>query len=184
LVDEDHFKLDRLLNRTEQDLQQLDIEKKDLHKLIRENEKLKKEMETVLNKERHQQQIETLKHQNQITEDRLAYLKDMERKLKQVALDWKKSENKEQVVKSLHTLLFKGNEKVVVNKLAKKVDKKFVEIKQDIVVGALVKLKKNYQVGEVKEIRGKRAIVQIGLLPMNVEIDDLVAVEKVEEKVE
>lgn len=182
LVDEDHFKLDRLLNRTEQDLQQLDTEKKDLHKLIRENEKLKKEMEIVLNKERHRQQIETLKHQNQITEERLAYLKDMERKLKQVALDWKKSDNKEQVVKSLHTLLFKGNEKVVVNKLAKKVDKKFVEIKQEIVVGALVKLKKNYQVGEVKEIRGKRAIVQIGLLPMNVEIDDLVAVEKVEEK--
>lgn len=182
LVDEDHFKLDRLLNRTEQDLQQLDVEKKDLHKLIRENEKLKKEMEIVLNKERHKQQVETLKHQNQITEDRLAYLKDMERKLKQVALDWKKSDNKEQVVKSLHTLLFKGNEKVVVNKLAKKVDKKFVEIKQEIVVGSLVKSKKNYQVGEVKEIRGKRAIVQIGLLPMNVEIDDLVAVEKVEEK--
>jgi DNA mismatch repair protein MutS2 len=182
LVDEDHFKLDRLLNRTEQDLQQLDVEKKDLHKLIRENEKLKNEMEIVLNKERHNQQLETLKHQNQITEERLVYLKDMERKLKQVALDWKKSDNKEQVVKGLHTLLFKGNEKVVVNKLAKKVDKKFVEIKQEIVVGALVKLKKNYQVGEVKEIRGKRAIVQIGLLPMNVEIEDLVVVEKVEEK--
>jgi DNA mismatch repair protein MutS2 len=184
LVDEDHFKLDRLLNRTEQDLQQLDVEKKDLHKLIRENEKLKKEMELVLNKERHRQQVETLKHQNQITEDRLAYLKDMERKLKQVALDWKKSDDKEQVVKGLHTLLFKGNEKVVVNKLAKKVDKKFIEIKQEIVVGSLVKSKKNYQVGEVKEIRGKRAIVQIGLLPMNVEIDDLVVVEKVEEKVD
>ena len=182
LVDEDHFKLDRLLNRTEQDLQQLDVEKKDLHKLIRENEKLKKEMEIVLNKERHRQQVETLKHQNQITEDRLVYLKDMERKLKQVALDWKKSDDKEQVVKSLHTLLFKGNEKVVVNKLAKKVDKKFVEIKQEIVVGSLVKSKKNYQVGEVKEIRGKRAIVQIGLLPMNVEMEDLIAVEKVEEK--
>jgi DNA mismatch repair protein MutS2 len=182
LVDEDHFKLDRLLNRTEQDLQQLDVEKKDLHKLIRENEKLKKEMEIIVNKERHNQQIETLKHQNQITEDRLMYLKDMERKLKQVALDWKKSDDKEQVVKGLHTLLFKGNEKVVVNKLAKKVDKKFIEIKQEIVVGSLVKSKKNYQVGEVKEIRGKRAIVQIGLLPMNVEIDDLVAVEKVEEK--
>lgn len=182
LVDEDHFKLDRLLNRTEQDLQELDVQKKDLHKLLRENEKLKKEMDIVLNKEKHSQQIETLKHQNQITEERLAYLKDMERKLKQVALDWKKSDDKEQVVKSLHTLLFKGNEKVVVNKLAKKVDKKFVEIKQEITVGSLVKSKKNYQVGEVKEIRGKRAIVQIGLLPMNVEIDDLVAVEKVEEK--
>ena len=154
-----------------------------MHKLLRENEKLKKEMDLVINKERHDQQIETLKHQNQITEDRLVYLKDMERKLRQVVLDWKKSDDKNQVVKSLQDLLFKGNEKIVVNKLAKKVDKKFVETKQDIAIGSLVKLKKNYQVGEVKEIRGKRAIVQIGTLPMNVELEDLVVVEKVEEKV-
>jgi len=181
LVDDDHFKLDRLLNRTEKDLQQLDVEKKNLHQLIRENERLKKEMELVMDKEKHRQQIETLKHQNRITEDRLVYLKDMERKLKQVVLDWKKTDDKQQVIKSLHNLLFKGNEKIVVNKLAKKVDTKFKETRIDITVGTLVKLKKNYQVGTVKELRGKRAIVQIGLLPMNVEIEDLVAVEKIEE---
>ena len=179
LVDEDHFKLDKLLNRTEQDLQQLDIDKKELHKLIRENEKLKKEMEKVMDKERHQQQIETLKHQNKVTEERLAYLKDMERKLKQIVLDWKKAEDKNTVVKNLQTLLFKSPEKIVVNKLAKKVDTKFKETKADITIGSLVKLKKNYQVGEVKEIRGKRAIVQIGMLPMNVELGDLVVVEKI-----
>ena len=179
LVDEDHFKLDKLLNRTEQDLQQLDIEKKDLHKLIRENEKLKKEMEVVMDKERHRQQVETLKHQNQITEERLTYLKDMERKLKQIVLDWKKAEDKNTVIKNLQTLLFKSPEKIVVNKLAKKVDTKFKETKATISIGTLVKLKKNYQVGEVKEIRGKRAIVQIGMLPMNVELGDLVAVEKI-----
>ena len=179
LVDEDHFKLDKLLNRTEQDLQQLDVEKKDLHKLIRENEKLKKEMEVVLDKERHRQQIETLKHQNQITEEKLSYLKDMERKLRQIVLDWKKADDKNSVVKNLQTLLFKSPEKIVVNKLAKKVDTKFKETKEVIGIGTLVKLKKNYQVGEVKEIRGKRAIVQIGQLPMNVELSDLVAVEKI-----
>jgi len=179
LVDEDHFKLDKLLNRTEQDLQQLDIDKKELHKLIRENEKLKKEMEKVMDKERHQQQIETLKHQKKVTEERLAYLKDMERKLKQIVLDWKKAEDKNTVVKNLQTLLFKSPEKIVVNKLAKKVDTKFKETKADITIGSLVKLKKNYQVGEVKEIRGKRAIVQIGMLPMNVELGDLVVVEKI-----
>ena len=45
--------------------------------------------------------------------------------------------------------------------------------------GNLIKLKKNYQVGEVKEIRGKRAIVQIGLLPMSVDLIDLIAVQKI-----
>ena len=45
-------------------------------------------------------------------------------------------------------------------------------------VGAKVKLKKNYQVGSVKEIRGKRAIVQVGLLPMSVDLADLVVVQE------
>jgi len=178
LVDEDHFKLDKLLNRTEQDLQHLDKEKLQLHKLLRENEKLKKEMEQVLDKEKHRQQVELLKQQNQITEDRIIYLKDMERKLKQIVLDYKKAENKNEVVKNLQQLLFKGKEQVVVNKLAKKVDKQYKETTAAIVVGSLVKLKKNYQVGTVLEIRGKRAIVQIGQLPINVELSDLSVVEK------
>ncbi len=178
LVEEDHFKLDRLLNRTEQDLQQLEQEKKQLHKLLRENDRLKKEMEVVMDKERHRQQVELLKQQNRITEDRLVYLKDMERKLKQIVLDWKKSENKQEVIKNLQNLLFKQKETIVVNKLAKKVDLKYKELNNEIIIGSLVKLRKNYQVGEVKEIRGKRAIVQIGMLPINVDLVDLVAVEK------
>jgi DNA mismatch repair protein MutS2 len=178
LVDEDHFKLDKLLNRTEQDLQHLDKEKLQLHKMLRENEKLKKEMELVLNKEKHRQQVELLKQQNQITEERLMYLKDMERKLKQVVLDYKKAENKSEVVKNLQHLLFKGKEQVVVNKLAKKVDKQYKETTAKVVVSSLVKLKKNYQVGTVLEIRGKRAIVQIGQLPINVDLADLSVVEK------
>lgn len=181
LVEEDHFKLDKLLNRTEQDLQHLDKEKKQLNRLMKENEKLKKEMEQVLEKEKHQQQVELLKHQNKVAEDRIAYLKDMERKLKQIVLDWKKSENKNEVVKSLQNLLFKQKETIVVNKLAKKVDLKYKELHLSITVGSLVKSKKNYQVGLVKEIRGKRAIVQIGLLPMNVDLADLIVVEKIEE---
>jgi DNA mismatch repair protein MutS2 len=106
----------------------------------------------------------------------------MERKLKQIVLDWKKSDNKSEVVKNLQDLLFKQKEKIVVNKLAKKVDKQYKELTQTIAVGSLVKLKKNYQVGEVKEIRGKRAIVQIGSLPINVELADLISVQKIEEQ--
>jgi DNA mismatch repair protein MutS2 len=181
LVEADHFKLDKLLNRTEQDLQHLDKEKKQLNRLMKENEKLKKEMEQVLEKEKHHQQVELLKHQNKVAEERIAYLKDMERKLKQIVLDWKKSENKNEVVKNLQNLLFKQKETIVVNKLAKKVDLKYKELNLSIEVGSLVKSKKNYQVGEVKEIRGKRAIVQIGQLPMNVDLGDLIVVEKIEE---
>lgn len=178
LVDEDHFKLDTLLNRTEQDLQKLGKEKIDLQNLLKENEKLKKEMETVMDKERHRQQVELLKQQNKITEERIAYLKDMERKLRQIVLDWRKTEDKNEIIKHLQSLLFRKKETGMVNKLAKKVETKYQELNRQIEIGSLVKLKKNYQVGEVKEIRGKRAIVQIGLLPMNVDIKDLVVVEK------
>jgi DNA mismatch repair protein MutS2 len=181
LVDEEHFKLDKLLNNTEQNLQQLDKEKIDLNRLLKENERLKKEMETVLHKEKHKQQVELLKEQNKVAEDKIVYLKDMERKLRQIVLDWKKSTNKNEVIKNLQDLLFKKQEKIIVNKLAKKVDRKFKELDTNIVVGSMVKMKKNYQVGEVKELRGKRAIVQIGLIAMNIELDDLVVVEKLQD---
>src|SRR5208282_3424646 len=71
LVDEDHFRLDKLLNRTEQDLRSLEQKEKELHLLVKENERLKKEMEELIHKERHLQQVEILKQQNRITEDRL-----------------------------------------------------------------------------------------------------------------
>ena len=103
------FSLDKLLNRTEQDLQLIEKEKKQLQQLVKENERMKKEMEELINKETHHQQVELLKHQNKITEERLAYLKDMERKLKQVVLDWRKaesSEDKNELIKQLHGLLF------------------------------------------------------------------------------
>jgi DNA mismatch repair protein MutS2 len=180
LVDEDHFRLDKLLNRTEQDLQAIELKEKELQKLLKENERSKKELTFVLDKERHRQQVELLKQQNQVTEDRINYLKDMERKLKQMLLEWRKTEDKDEVVKQMHNLLFKKKEQVVNNKLAKKVEGKYTEIKAEIAVGSRVKLKKNFQVGDVKEIRGKRAIVQVGLIPMSVEISDLVVVEEKE----
>ncbi|MEX6686691.1 DNA mismatch repair protein MutS [Danxiaibacter flavus] len=178
LVDEDHFRLDKLLNNTEQDLQKLDKEKRDLQRLLKENEKLKKEMEVVLDKERHKQQVELIRHQNKITEERINELKDTERKLKQIVLEWRKSENKEEVMRNVQNLLFKKKEQVVNNKLAKKVESKYRETAAEIAIGTKVKMKKNHQVGIVKEIRGRRAVVQIGLLPMSVDLKDLVAVEE------
>ena len=181
LVDEDHFRLDKLLNRTEQDQQRLEKEKKELQKILSENEKLKTEMEVVLSKEKHRQQVELLKHQNKITEEKMTNLKETERKLKQIVLEWRKAEikeNKEEVMKQVQNLLFKKKDQAITGKMAKKVESKYKEIRAEIAVGSKVKMKKNHQVGEVKEIRGKRAIVQIGLLPMSVELTNLVAVEE------
>ncbi len=183
LVDDDQFRLDKLLNRTEQDLRDLEKKENELHHAIKENERLKKEMEQVLHKEKHRQQVELLKEQNRISEERIVYLKDMERKLKQMLVEWRKEEDKNKVIKQMHALLFKKDEQKVVSKMQQKVDSKFAEIGGDIKVGDKVKMKRNHQVGEVIEMRGKRAVVKIGLLPMQVEVGDLVVVkEKMKEE--
>jgi DNA mismatch repair protein MutS2 len=176
LVDEDQFRLDKLLNRTEQDLRDLEKKEKELHQAIKENDRLKKEMQTVMDKERHRQQVELLKEQNKISEDRLTYLRDTERKLKQLLVEWRKETDKAKVIKQMEGLLFKKNEKKVASRMQQKIDSKFKEIGGDIKVGDKVKMKRNHQVGEVIELRGKRAVVKIGLLPMQVDVGDLVVV--------
>lgn len=178
LVDDDQFRLDKLLNRTEQDLKDLEKKESELHKLMKENEKLKKEMQQVLDKEKHLQQVAILKEQNRISEEKISYLRDMERKLKQMQIEWRKEENKNKVIKQMEALLFKKNEQKTVSKMQKKIDSKFAEVGGEIKAGDTVKMKRNHQVGQVIELRGKRAIVKIGLLPMQVEIKDLVVVKE------
>jgi DNA mismatch repair protein MutS2 len=178
MVDEEHFRLDKLLNKSEQELRDLETKEKELHALVKENERLKKEMQEVMDKELHQQQVELLKQQNKITEDRIDYLKDMERKLKQVLIEWRKEEDKSKVIKQMQALLFKKNEQKVVNKMQKKIESKFEQVGGDIKPGDKVMMKKNHQVGQVMELRGKRAVVKVGLLPMQVELKDLVVVKE------
>lgn len=176
LVDEDHFRLDKLLNTAENDLRQIERKEKELNRLLKENERLKKEMERVLDREKHNQQVELLKEQNRITAEKLAYLKDMDRKLKALVQEWKRSDNKAEVVKQMHALLFAQKQKQVTEKRDKKFHEKFLETGAEIKPGVHVKMVQSRQVGVVKEIKGKKAIVQVGLIPITVQLTDLIAV--------
>ena len=176
IIDEDHFKLDKLLNRTEQDLQKLEVKETELSKLMRENERMKKEMTQLMDKERHNQQVQILREQNKMREDQLTYLKDMDRKLKALVMEWRRTDNKEELVKTMHALLFNQKEKQVADKQKKKMDSKYIELEEDVKEGDKVKMAKNRQVGILKEIRGKKAIVQVGVVPLTVDLADLVKV--------
>jgi len=176
LVDDDHFQLDKLLNSTEQDLQQIDKEKTDLRKMLQENAQLKKEMQQLMDKERHRQEMELLKQQNKISEEKLIYLKDMERRLKAMVIEWRKAEDKGSVLKMIHALLFNQKERFKTEKHQKKLNEKFEEVGGDIKVADKVKMKNNRTVGIVKEIRGKKAILQVGVVPITVALKDLVVV--------
>jgi DNA mismatch repair protein MutS2 len=176
LVDEAHFSLDKLLNSTEQDQQEIQAEKKQLDKLIKENEKLQKEMQQVIQKEKHKQQIELLKEQNQINEAKFTYLKEMDRKLKSLLLEWRKTDDKAKVIKMMQALLFKQPEKQILQKKQKKIDNKYIETTEPVKQGDKVIMTANRQVGTVTDIRGKKAIVQLGAVPITVGIGDLIVV--------
>jgi DNA mismatch repair protein MutS2 len=182
LVDEDHFELDKLLNRTEQDLQRLEEREKVLNRLLKENDRLKREMEQVMNREKHRQQVELLKQQNQLKEEQLAYLKEMERKLKALVIGWRKAENKDEAVRLIQALLFKQRDKVADQKKDKKIDSKYLELEEPVTEGDMVKMQRNRQIGTVKEIRGKKAIVQLGFVLITVDLTDLVKVIKKQEE--
>jgi len=180
LVDESHFSLDKLLNSTEQDQQQIQAEKKNLEKLIKENEKLQKEMQLVIQKEKHNQQIELLKEQNQINEAKFIYLKEMDRKLKSLLIEWRKTEDKNKVIKMMHALLFKQPEKQILKKKQQKINSKYIETTEPVKQGDKVMMLINRQVGTVMNIRGKKAIIQVGAVPITVGITELVVVKEKE----
>jgi DNA mismatch repair protein MutS2 len=176
LVDEDHFRLDKLLNRTEQDLRNIEQKDRELQQLLKENERLKTEMEKTLHKEKHLQQLELLKEQNKISAERFVYLKEMERKLKQIIFDWRKAEDKQEAIRQMQALFFHQKERPPSEKLKKKFDSRYMEVEGIIHAGDKVKMKKNHQVGTVREIRGKKAVVQLGLVPITLDMSDLVLI--------
>ncbi len=187
LVDEHHFTLDKLLNKTEQELRKLENKEKELQKLIKENEVQRKKLHEELNREKHRQQVELLKEQNKIAEDKLVYLKDMERKLKQVVFDWKRmdaEEDKKQLIKNLQALLFNQKEKQVKEKVKKKIDSNFILLAKRPAVGDHVMMKQNNKIAVLSELRGKKAFVTLGSMQLQVNYEDLVAVKKKPEAIQ
>ena len=151
---------------------------KELQQMLKENASLKKELEKTLEKEKHQQQLQILQEQNKISAERYSYLKEMERKLKQIIFDWRKAENKQEVIKQMQALLFNQKEKPAADKVKKKFDAKYLEVDGEIQPGSSVKMKKSHQLGTVRELRGKKAVVQVGMIPITISISDLILIKE------
>ena len=176
LVDESQYKLDSLLNKTEQDLQKMEKEKVQLDKLLAENNALKQSMQQTLKRETHKQEVEKLQLQNRVSEEKLTYLKDMERKLKALVLDWKKTDDKEEAMKHVQSLLFAQKNAFTVSKKDKKLNEKYAEANGELEIGDKAKMKSNRQIGTVIKIDGKKVTIQLGLMPISVSMDNLVKV--------
>jgi DNA mismatch repair protein MutS2 len=178
LTQREHFKLDNMLHQAEQQTVKLTDKEKELDKLLRENKQLKKNYEELTDKEKIKQQQETLKLQNKIKKEELDYLRDTERKFRQIIQDWKKSENKQDVIKTAENILFRKKQIDVNAAAARKADKNYDTIGGAPRPGDLVRSKENHQVGTLSEVRDKRAIVKIGNMPFNVTLEDWVVVRR------
>ncbi len=111
----------------------------------------------------------------------MSYLKDMERKLRTMVIEWKKTDDKNKVIKEIAALLFNKNENKTVNKKQKQLESKYHEMEGEIKMGDTVKMKRNLQIGQVLELRGKKAVVKIGLVPMQIDLNDLVLIKEKDE---
>jgi len=178
LTERGHFKLDKMLHQTEQQSVRLGDKEKYLDKLLDENERLKEKYEHLIDKERVKQHFETLKLQNKIKKEELDYLKDTERKFKQIVHDWKKTENKTDVIQAAEKILFKRKQIEQNESAAKKADKKFRLIGGKPQEGDLVRHSVNHQVGKLIEIKGKKATVKIGQMPFTVVLEEWMKVEE------
>jgi DNA mismatch repair protein MutS2 len=178
LTERGHFKLDKMLHQTEQQTIRLSGKEKTLDELVTENEKLKERYEALIDKEKLKQHYETLKLQNKIKKEELDYLRDTERKFKQIIHDWKKAENKQEVIEAAENVLFRRKQIQGNAAAAKKADKSYEVTGGVPQVGDLVRHTTNHQVGTLTEMRDKRAVVQIGKLPFTVNPEEWVVVRK------
>ena len=106
----------------------------------------------------------------------------MERRLKAMVIEWRKTEDKDAVVKMIQALLFNQKEKLQQQNPKKKLNEKFIEIDGEIKIGDKVKMRQNRQIGIVKEIKGKKAVLQVGIMPITVSLEDLTLIKDKEVK--
>ena len=178
LTQREHFKLDKMLHQTEQQSVRLSDKEKELDRLLRLNEQLKKNYEALTDKEKLRQQHETLQLQNKIKKEELDYLKDTERKFKQIIQDWKKADNKQEVITAAENVLFRKKAVNTNAAAAKKADKNYETVGGNPKPGDFLRHKTNHQIGTLSEIRDKKAIVKIGNLPFTVNLDEWVVVRR------
>jgi len=178
LTERGHFKLDKMLHQTEQQSVRLGDKEKQLDQLIDKNEELKARYEHLIDKERLRQHFETLKLQNKIKKEELDYLRDTERKFKQIIHDWKKAEHKQEVIDAAEKILFRKKQIQQNEAAAKKADKKFRISGRPPQEGDLVRNTKNHQVGRLVEVKGKKAVVRIGHMPFTVMLEEWITVEE------
>ncbi len=177
LVRDEHYQLEHLLRETERRMQDLIDKEEQLAKLENKYNKELNRYRKLSDKEEFRRQEKLQKLQNQIKKDEITEYKNLERKLKQLIQDWKKAEDKDQVLQDADKLLSKQKIKKSNQAIESKTNRKYKSTHLPVQVGSLVKNIQNAQVGTVEEIENKTAKVKIGNLIFTMDLDKLETVE-------
>lgn len=176
LAERGHIKLDKVLYEAEQQSRRLKQKEEELDKALVRQEQARKRYEVLADKESRRQQVENMKLQNTIRQEELVYLKETERKFKQILQEWKRAENKQEVLASAEEILFRRKQIRQNESAAKKADRGFKVTGGAPEVGDLVRHTINHQVGRLLSKSAKNATVQIGKLPFTVNLQEWVRV--------
>ncbi len=177
LVKDEHYQLEHLLRETERRMHELIAKEEELAKLEQKYLKETERFKSLSDREEFQRQEKMQRLQNEIKQEEIQEYKQLERKLKQLIQDWKKSEDKEQVMKNADKLLSDQKIKRSNKALESKIDKKYRRTNKKVEKGATVLNTQNSQVGTVMDIENNMARVKIGNLPFSMDLDKLVTVE-------
>ncbi len=177
LVQDEHYQLEHLLRETEKRMQSIVKKEEDLAKMEAKYSRELERYKSLSDKEEFRRQEKMQKLQNQIKQQEISEYKNLERKLRQLIQDWKKAENKEEVLKEADTLLSIQKIKKSNKQLESKANRKYRPSKEEIKVGSLVKNVENAQVGTVQSIDNKEAKVKIGNLLFTMQLSKLEPVE-------
>lgn len=178
LTERGHFKLDKMLLKTEQQAVRLAQKEQQLDEQLKASSTAQKKYEQQADKEKHKQHMQSLRLQNEIKKEELEYLRDMERKFKQIIQDWKKAANKQDVIDAAEKVLFKKKQIKANAKQAHKADKNYTTVGGAPKVGDYVRHKQNHQVGKLTKIADKKAVVQIGKMPFTINLKEWVVVQR------
>lgn len=182
LTDRGHFKLDKMLHQAEQQTVRLDDKEEKLNNLIQTYEAKNHTYQELIDKERLKQHFATLRLQNQIKKEELEYLRDTERKFKQIVHDWKKSENKQAVIQAAEKILFRKKQIQENEAAAKKADKNYIVLGRTAVIGDYVRHIQNHQIGKLVDIKGQKGEILIGKMIFKININEWIAIQAIQKK--
>ncbi len=182
LAEKQQIRLESLLRKTEQQSRRLTEERKQLLALMAENKKKEARLANELNREKHRQEMERLKLQNVESARKRTALRELESNARKMIQAWRKGKDRASIMDELNRILRLAEKTTHATPTSDSIPADYQRLDEPVKIGSTVFMLKSRKVGTVLDIRSKKAVVQLGNIPMQLAIDDLVVVAREEKE--